>query len=563
MRITSSIAISILLLLIDPTLSSAQDRDLTALPNILIVMADDLGYSDLGCFGGELATPTIDLLAKKGLRYSSFYTSSQCSPSRASLMTGLHPHQTGLGSIATLKPEAGRGPAYEGHLNDSCATLAEILKSVGYSTWMIGKWHLGAPGPIDRGFDNYFGFRDFLSLSEDQWNLKNYVRLPATAPAEIVDVEEDFYATDIFNQYAVAFLKQAIEQHDKPWMLYLAHSSPHFPLQAPKADIDRFMKTYRTGWDVLRTQRFERMKKLGLIPKETVLPPREMVPIDMEAIANGYSGKPNPSWDSLPPERQEDLARRMATYAAMLKHVDQGLSEILGLLEKKHVLSNTLVLFMSDNGACYEWGPWGFDTESRKGFTVLHEGDALSKMGQPGSFSSYGSGWANLGNTPLKMYKHFCHEGGIRSPLVVHWPKGIPKGGVIVNDPVHVMDIVPTVLEIADITYPTKFLGRKLLPLEGTSFAPTFRGEPLKKRVLAFEHQAARGLRWGDWKITWGKRMNSEPRWELYDLSKDVTEQNDLAKDNPKIVDGLSQAWLEWAKRVKVYPFYIDEGPKP
>jgi arylsulfatase len=323
------------------------------------------------------------------------------------------------------------------------------------------------------------------------------------------------------------------------------------------------MTTYRKGWDVLRNQRFERMKKLGLIPRETLLPPREMVPVDTEAIANGYSGKQNPAWDSLPAERQEDLARRMATYAAMVKHVDQGVSEILGLLEKRHVLSNTLVIFMSDNGACYEWGPLGFDAESRKGFTTLHQGDALKKMGQPDSYSSYGSGWANLGNTPLKMYSHFCHEGGIRSPLVVYWPKGISKVGTIVNDPVHMMDIVPTVLEIADVKYPTKFLGRNLLPLEGTSFAPTFRGEPLKKRLLAFEHLSARGLRYGDWKIAWGKRMDSEPRWELYNLSKDIAEQNDLAKDNPKIVNGLSQEWLKWAKRVNVHPFHMDDAPKP
>jgi arylsulfatase A-like enzyme len=540
----------------------SQNRELADLPNVLIIMADDLGYSDLGCYGGELATPTLDLLAKKGLRYSSFYTSARCCPSRASLLTGLHPHQTGIGSFATLKSDEDRGPAYLGHLNNSCATLAEILKSSGYSTWMVGKWHMGLPGPLDRGFDNYFGYSNFLSHSEDQWNPKPYVRLPTNATAEIVDTENAFYATDVFSEYAVEFLKQAIEQREKPWMLYLAHSSPHFPIQAPQADIDRFMPMYRKGWDVLRADRLERMKRLGLIPKDTPLPPREMVPVDNEAIANGFSGQPNPAWDSLPAERQEDLARRMATYAAMVKHLDQGVERILALLEKNHELANTLVLFMSDNGACYEWGPFGFDLESRKGATTLHKGDALAKIGQPGTYSSYGSGWANLGNTPFRLYKHFCHEGGIRSPLIAYWPKGISKGGKILDDPIHLMDIVPTVLEMTGIPYPSTFRGRSLLPLEGTSLLPTFRGERLPERALAFEHQSARGLRRGEWKIAWGKRMTTEPRWELYNLAKDVTEQKDVAKDNPDVVKQLSQAWWNWAKRVGVYQYY-DSEPQP
>ncbi len=541
----------------------SQNRELADLPNILIIMADDLGFSDLGCYGSELATPTLDLLAKKGLRYSSFYTSARCCPSRASLLTGLHPHQTGIGSFATLRPEEGRGPAYLGHLNNSCATLAELLKSAGYSTWMVGKWHLGYPGPLDRGFENYFGFRSLLSHSEDQWNPKHYIRLPTSATEEFVDTENNFYATDVFSEYALEFLKQAIEQREKPWMLYLAHSSPHFPIQAPPEDINQFMPTYRKGWDVLRAQRLEKMKKLGLIPKDTPLPPREVVPVDTEAIANGFSGQPNPAWDSLPPERREDLARRMATFAAMVKHIDQGVERILSLLEKNHELANTLVLFMSDNGACYEWGPFGFDVESRKGATTLYQGDALAKIGQPGTHSSYGSGWANLGNTPLKMYKHFCHEGGIRSPLIAYWPKGIPNSGKILDDPVHLMDIVPTVLEITGIPYPSEFEGRTLIPLEGTSLTPTFRGEPLPERDLAFEHQSARGLRRGDWKIAWGKRMTTEPRWELYNLAKDVAEQKDVSKDNPDIVKQLSQAWLDWAKHVKVYPFLHDAEPKP
>lgn len=525
-------------------------------PNVLIVMVDDLGYSDLSCYGGELSTPSIDQLAKNGLRYSAFYTSARCCPSRAALLTGLYPHLTGLGSFATPRPDISRGPAYLGFLNDSCSTLAEMLKGRGYSTWMVGKWHLGASGPIDRGFSNYFGFQNFLSYGEDQWNPKKYVRLPPVEKPEIDYHDTTFYATDVFTDYALEFLEKARKDRNKPWFLYLAHSSPHFPLQAPKADIDRFVPIYRKGWDSLRASRFERMKKLGLIPKEAVLPPRETVPVDEDAIANNFSGQPNPAWESLPEDRREDLARRMATYAAMVKHVDAGIGRIVASLEKNLELSNTLILFMSDNGACYEWGPFGFDVESRRGTTTLHQGALLDKMGQAETNTSYGSGWANLGNTPLRLYKHFCHEGGLRSPLVVHWPNGIKNQGRFVHDPAHLMDIVPTVLQMTGIEYPTTRNEKPLIPLTGTSLLPTFVGEKLPERLLAFEHQSARGLRKGDWKIAWGKRMNADPKWELYNLAVDPMERNDLAVEQPKILAELSAAWLAWAKQVKVDPFW-------
>ncbi len=527
-------------------------------PNILLVVVDDLGYSDLSCYGGEMSTPAIDKLAENGLRYSAFYTSARCCPSRAALLTGLYPHLTGVGSFATPRPDLARGPGYLGFLNDSCISLAEILKGQGYSTWMIGKWHLGGSGPIDRGFENYYGFQNFLSYGEDQWNSKKYVRLPPVETPEIDYRETTFYATDAFTDYALAFLEKARSDRNKPWFLYLAHSSPHFPLQAPKNDIDRFMPIYRKGWDSLRASRFERMKKLGLVPQGATLPPRETVPVDEEAIANNFSGKQNPAWDSLPEDRREDLARRMATFAAMVKHVDSGIERVVASLEKNHELSNTLILFMSDNGACYEWGPLGFDGESRRGFNTLHRGPQLEKLGQAETNSSYGSGWANLGNTPLRLYKHFCHEGGIRSPLVIHWPNGVKNEGRFVHDAAHVMDIVPTVLQMTGIEYPASRKEKPLTPLTGTSLLPNFLGEKLPERILAFEHQSARGLRKGDWKIAWGKRMTTDPKWELYNLAVDPMERNDVAAEHPEIVSELSAAWLAWAKEVKVDPFWRD-----
>jgi len=523
-------------------------------PNILLVLTDDLGFSDLGCYGGEIPTPNLDRLAAGGLRYSSCYTSARCCPSRASLLSGLHPHQAGVAEMTANQPA--RGPAYLGRLNDESMTLAERLKAAGYSTWMVGKWHLGAPGPIGRGFDEYFGYQSLTAHSLDQWNPKLYTRLPAERVAELgsggAGGKAEFYATTAFNDYALEFIRQAREKKGQPWFVYLAHSSPHFPIQAPQADIDRHMPTYRKGWDVLREERLERQKKLGLFPADTLLPPRELVPRDSAAIANGYAGEPNPAWESLDADRREDLARRMATYAAMVEHVDAGIGKILADLEKNNEMDNTLIVFLSDNGACYEWGPFGFDGESRKGLNTLRSGAELQQTGQSGTHSSYGSAWANLGNTPLKLYKHFCHEGGLRSPLVVHFPASIKPAGAWVNDPVHLMDIVPTLTALAGASNPTEFMGKALIPLEGVSLVPTFAGGALAPRTLAFEHERARGLRRGEWKIAWGKRIAAKPAWELYNLVADPTEQKDLAKEMPELTAELAEEWMAWAKRVNV-----------
>ena len=521
-------------------------------PNVLLILADDLGFSDLGCYGGEIPTPNIDKLAKDGLRYTTCYNSARCCPSRAALMTGLHPHQAGVGSFATAKPEAGKSDAYTGHLLPNAVTLPEVLKDNGYSTWMVGKWHIGYPGPTDRGFQNFYGIGDMLAHSEGQWNPGKYARLPEGKKPELTYPAGKFYATDVFTDYALEFLKQARQQEGKPWFLYLAHSSPHFPLHAPQADIDRNMATYRKGWDVLRAERFERMKKLGLFPADMKLPPRSMVPVDGGDIANGYGGKENPAWDSLPEDRREDLARRMATFAAMVEHVDDSVGKVLADLEKHGETQNTLVCFLSDNGACYEWGPFGFDGESRKGTTTLHTGDKLAKMGQPDTHSSYGSGWANLGNTPLSLYKHFCHEGGISSPLIVRWPAGNTGKDQWIQDPTHIMDLMPTILSAAKISPPQARNGQPVIPMEGIALEPTFTGGHLPERVLAFEHQEARGLRKGDWKIAWGKRMPTQPSWELYNMKTDRVEQNNLANAKPELVKELAGEWMKWAKRVGV-----------
>lgn len=528
-------------------------------PNVLLILADDLGFSDLSCYGGEIPTPNLDRLATGGARFSSFYTSARCCPSRASLITGLHPHQAGIGSFTQSKQPPGKGLAYKGALLPTCVTLAEMLGDAGYSTWMVGKWHMAAPGPIHRGFQNYYGYKDFLAHSEDQWDPSHYVRLPESTKPEL-PVSEDFYVTDVFTDYSLEFLKQARIDKTKPWLLYLAHSSPHFPIQAPKTSIDRHLETYRKGWDVLRAERFQRQKQLGLIPADATLPPLSEVPVDQDDIANGFSGKPNPAWDSLPADRREDLARRMATFAAMVEHIDQGIGRILADLEKNGELDNTLIAFLSDNGACYEWGPFGFDGRSRLGKTTLHTGDQLATIGQPGTHSSYGSGWANLGNTPLNMYKHFCHEGGIASPFLIHWPAGIEANPDFVTTPAHLMDVVPTVLEATGAKYPAERNGQQITPTEGTSLLSSIHNpKAIPARPLAFEHQEARGLRKGDWKLVWGKRQPDEVTWELYNLAEDRSEQNNVAQNYQAIKDELLTDWNNWAKRVGAAPFIIPE----
>jgi arylsulfatase len=283
-----------------------------------------------------------------------------------------------------------------------------------------------------------------------------------------------------------------------------------------------------------------------------VLTDRSLVPVDRDDIANGYPGKPNPAWDTLSEARQKDLARRMAVFAAMVEHVDRGVGRIVAHLKQTGDFENTLILFLSDNGACYEWGPFGFDGPSRRGETILYEGEALRQIGGPGTHQSYGSSWANLGNTPFRLYKHFTHEGGISTPLIVHWPKGIGNPDHWIREPVHVMDVMPTLCEAAGVTYPKKFNNRVILPLAGKSLLALMRGGTLGERTLGFDHQGAHALRRGDWKIVWSKRMPHPIEWELYNLAEDRCETKDLASQQPARLKSMVAEWETWAKRVQV-----------
>jgi arylsulfatase len=520
-------------------------------PNIIVLLLDDLGYSDLGCYGGEIDTPNIDALAKDGVRFESFYNSARCCPSRASLMTGLYPPQTGIASFTTREPSPDRGPAYLGRLNDRCVTLGEVLGNSGYSCYYVGKWHLhNVTGPIQRGFDEFFGYT--FDHSHDQWDAAYYERLPKGRKKEIDRPQGEFYATDVFNEYALEFIRQG-QKKDKPWFLFLGHSSPHFPVQAPAASADKYFETYMRGWDVLRQERFERMKKIGLIDgKRWSFTERSIVPVDRDDIANGFPGKQNPAWDTIDEPRKKDLARRMSLFAAMVEHVDRGVGKIVEHLKKTGEYENTVILLTSDNGACYEWGPYGFDGVSRKGITILHEGEDLRKMGQEGTHHSYGSAWANLGNTPFRLYKHFTHEGGTASPFIVHWPAGLRQTGGWVRERGDIIDVMPTLRALAGAVYPMDFAGRDVQPEEGVNLLPAVNGKRLAKRPIFFEHQEARGVIEGDWKIVWGKRMPWEIQWELYNLSEDRSETRDLAGRYPKRVEEMAAQWWEYARRTGI-----------
>jgi arylsulfatase len=538
-------------------------------PNILLMLADDLGYSDLGCYGGEIRTPQLDALASNGLRFTQAYNSSRCCPSRASLLTGLYPHQAGIGHFVGN----GRLPGYRGRLTDRCVTLPEVLSQAGYGTYMAGKWHVNEPGPIERGFDEFHGFVHGYGV--DSWNPRMMIRLPADRPRREYG-EGEYFATDALTDHALDFLETAREE-DKPWFLYVAYQAPHFPVQAPPELTATYTEIYERGWDVLRAERFERMKGLQLIDDSIELPPRG--PIDRVDVARRLGSMTedgrNPAWDSLDADRRADLARRMAVYAAMVGNMDANIGRLVESLRAHDELENTLILFLSDNGACAEWEPFGFDLDAadyhnnRPGHgvdgatpqkpNVLHTGEALEAMGGPGSLFSYGCAWANLSNTPLSFYKHYAHEGGIRTPLIAHWPARISDKGALRQHVTHVMDLMATFVEVADAPYPEAIGGRDILPMEGRSLVAAFEDRPGRPRTLVFEHERNAAVREGGWKLVAHDVIRREglrpnPVWELYDLAADPLEQRNRASMHPERVERMSRKFLEEALRTLVLP---------
>ena len=494
-------------------------------PNIVIILADDMGYSDIGCYGGEIATPNIDRLAENGLRFTQFYNPARCCPTRASLLTGLYPHQAGMGRMVSFG-DAEEGP-YQGYLNRQCVTLAEALRPVGYKSYMAGKWHVGElpeHWPHTRGFDRYFGLISGASSYFELLENPQRPRRMALDDQPWTPPEEGFYMTDAFTDFAV----ECIEQHEEPdpYFLYVPYTAPHWPLHAHPEDIDKYRDRYHGGWDALRAERYEKMLALGIIRPEWPLSPRD---------------SQVPAWEDV--EDKERWALLMAVYAAMMDSMDQGIGRILDALEAKGELDNTLVFFLSDNGGCHE-------TVERRGLD-----QPGTQPGERGSYVAYDRPWANASNTPFRLFKHWVHEGGAATPCVAHWPEGIAARGALTEAVGHVIDFMPTCLELAGAAYPAAFGEQPIVPVEGESLVPVLRGDAEgaprtpNPRTLYWEHMGNRAIRKGDWKLVTHKDSDD---WELYNLVDDRTELNDRSGTEAERVEHLLADWQQWAERIGV-----------
>lgn len=484
-------------------------------PDIVIVLADDMGFSDAGCYGSEIATPNLDRLAAGGLRFTQFYNAARCCPTRASLLTGLYPHQSGIGHMT-----ADHGlPGYRSAMNDRCVTVAEVLRQGGYRTFMSGKWHLGMQRqewPIEHGFDHYFG-----QLS----GACNYFR-PEPRRVMALDREvftppiDGFYLTDAITDHAVRFLGEAGEDASRPFFLYVAYTAPHAPLHALAEDIAKYRGKYRDGWDAIRRRRYERMREMGIIQPAWPLSPRD---------------PQVPSWESILDKDEQDL--RMAVYAAQVDRMDQGIGRIVEQLRKTGRAENTLLLFLSDNGG---------DAED------IDEGQPGAAVGTAESYRGYAPPWANVSNTPFRRFKRQVHEGGIATPLIAYWPAAIRQGGRITHEVGHVMDLMATCYEAAGVSYPAEWQGRPIIPTQGKSLMPLFADRPREQHECLFwEHEGNRAVRCGHWKLV----AIHGADWELYDMDADRTELNDLADDHADVVTRLSAKYDAWARDCGVVPW--------
>lgn len=527
-------------------------------PNFILIMADDMGISDIGCYGGEIETPALDLLAKNGVRFSQFYNTSRCCPTRASLLTGLYPHQAGVGHMMEDRGLEG----YKGNLNEKCRTIAEVLKPAGYSTYMSGKWHVTRHRmpegpkfnwPRQRGFDRFYGtihgagsFFDPNSLTREN--------------DQIVPDEEPFYYTDAIGNNASRFIKE--HQGDDPFFLYVSFTAPHWPMHALPKDIEKYKGRYDKGWDALRKERLKKMIDIGLIKPEW-----QMTERDPGA----------PAWED---ERMKTwMTRRMEVYAAMVDSMDQNIAKVVTALKEKGEFENTLILFLADNGGCAE--EFGSSGKVRPALT---DAAALSPMksdelqldmvpkktrdGKPlrsgrgvmpggaDTYVAYGLPWANASNTPFRRYKHWVHEGGISTPLIAHWPKGISqeRQNSLVHEPGHLIDIMATCVELSNAEYPGVVNGKSIHPMQGESLVPLIKGEGKWQREepLFWEHEGNRAIRDGKWKLV---ARGAQGKWELYDIENDRTETNNLAAVHPERARAMAALWKNWAVRAHVLPW--------
>jgi arylsulfatase A-like enzyme len=519
-------------------------------PNVVLILNDDMGYSDLGCYGGEIETPNLDRLAAKGLRFSSFYNTARCSPSRASLLTGLHPHQTGIGILTYDSGPEG----YAGNLNRRCVTIPQVLKRNGYRTYMSGKWHVASnlktptdSWPMQRGFDAFFGtiigagsFYDPNTLTRGNENVEHEARRPG------------WFYTDAISDQAVAYIAEHCrDPAGTPFFEYVAYTAPHWPLHAHDDDIATYRGRFDAGWDALREARLEKLVASGMLKAHWRLTDRD---------------PSQPPWTEA--ERDEQFRawtlRCMEVYAAQVDRMDQGIGRIVDALEKNGQLDDTLVVFLADNGACAEDIPKDVTVDelvdklmiarktTRSGEPVHFGNDVTRMPGPENTYQSYGTAWANLSNAPFRLYKHWIHEGGISTPLIAHWPKGIARSehGGLRHAPGYLPDIMATIVDATGSTYPATFEGRAIDPLEGQSLLPVFADDRdvAGRKPMFWEHEGNAAVRIGKWKLV--KRWPRD--WELYDMDADRTELHDLAAKDPERVREMAAQYDAWAKRCGV-----------
>lgn len=498
-------------------------------PNIVVILADDMGFSDVGCYGSEISTPNIDQLANSGVRLKQFYNTGRCCPTRASLLTGLDSHNAGMGYMTGYNQHT---DGYLGDLNKNCVTIAEALKADGYKSYMSGKWHVcsnikptgdQSNWPMQRGFDRYFGI---LQGSGSYFTPKTL-----TTGNKLIKAKPGFYLTDAIADSASKFIGQhAADNNKSPFFLYVAFTAPHWPLHAKQSDIDKYMKLYEQGWDKLRAQRFQKQQRLGIIDKGVTMSPRQ------DSVM---------AWDKIPAADKALWVKRMAIYAAQVDCLDQGIGRVLAALKKAGLDNNTMVMFMADNGACAEM-------TDRK-----NTDRSYAALGTDASFQSYRGNWANLSNTPFRLYKTRVHEGGIHAPFIIRWPgHTVAAGSVLNNAPIHMIDLLPTFLAAAGAQYPKTYNGHTIHPVDGINVAAVFKGDAIPDRVLYWEHEGNMAVRMKDWKLV-SKSSNKKPYqgpWELYDLSTDKTELHDLSAKYPARVKQMADMWNKWASANNVLP---------
>jgi len=533
--LNTAIAISLL-----PTISccsSVNDnssKNKSEKPNIILIMSDDMGYSDIGCYGGEVETPNLDLLAENGVRFTQFYNSGRCCPTRASLMTGCYPHQVGIGHMTNTPNNHTQHdlniPEYRGFLNKNNVTIAEALKEADYHTLISGKWHLGSSTqdewPLQRGFDKFYG----IVPGASNYFKPEYPRGLTYMNDTISVTEEDYYTTDIFTDYAIQFIAESQkEDENKPFFLYLAYTAPHWPLHALQEDVDKYKGKYMDGWTALRKKRYQRMQELKLIDPEWEL-----------------SSQDSKDWNSLSDEKKEEMDLRMAIYAAMIDRMDQNIGKLTHFLKEQELLDNTVIFFLSDNGACAEGGELG-------------GGPAKQLETKKGYLLSYGRAWANSSNTPYREYKHWVHEGGIKTPFIVHWPKGISEkeNGSLIKEYGFLPDIMATCIELAGAEYPKEYKGNRIVSLSGKSLLPLLKGgkKTIHTEPLFWEHEGNKAVRMGKYKLVSKWQKNKGYNWELFDLEKDGTEMHDLSDEMPELVHKMNDMYREWAEKNNVLPW--------